>query len=681
MSITQRLPAFPFALTTLCLALAGCGGGSNNIAENPNGGGNSNPINECSATTASCVNLVFDDNPIVNLNYECGVYRGVTTITGTARCPVDSTVSFYLKTPDKDRKIVLGSFSVKSVRNTSASEAQDTSLIRVGAKELAENTTGRPINNLTDPAAQTAINISRLLQSLGRTSEPYISTAPVNRIFIDETLKASLLTSLTADILAKDFQDGSFEAKVKPWFDAQKRPLISAEEAKNRLLKTILAIKSGVFFANPISSLSVLDQLGINLDLGISGTGVVNSDQRVSNALFSLTNREGNTIGYGLQWVGTPKTPEELYTLFISKDFAKMRVDGLTGGINPFTNKLSNFKLKVSRANYEGESSSKYINVSDDGRSEQYNDTFGSGDTFSFINGKLVRDLMVIGTADVYKFYTGVAVADQSDLGTWDQVDSSNVKKYAGNASLTKTGTVNTYLDASVWATRDAVQVGKPYIFPLYVNLTFTNSDSYLAECNKQGLSCNKAETLKVVFLDNGDIVANAGIQADAIGQCTRTVTEDIPIGTVRAAYPSTDRRNFYINPSILLSGKAFGVLDGIQIGTSAVAPRVKLNLAGVLLAGAGNQGSINVTSSEPILDENKNVIVEPINNVDPAEWVNGYNTFIRSRVAAKLAEAEAEKPPVTPLPDVTNAQKRAAEQFTGLLSANTLSCNRVKVK
>lgn len=673
MNIIQRLPAFAF--TTLCLALAGCGGGSNNISENPSGGNSGGGINECSNTNASCVNLVFDDNPIVNLNYECGVYRGVTTVTGTARCPVDSTVSFYLKTPDKDRKIVLGSFSVKSVRNTSASEAQDTSLIRIGVKELAESTTGRPIVSLTDISAQTAINISRLLQSLGRTNEPYIGTAPVNRILIDETLKASLLAKLTSDITAKDFQDGSFEAKVKPWFTEQKRTLISVEEAKTRLLKTILAIKSGVFFANPISSLSVLDQVGINLDLGISGVGVVNSEQRVSNALFSLTNREGKTIGYGMQWVGTPKTPEDLYTLFISKDFAKMRVTNPDGGINPFTNKFSGFKLKVSRTTYEGETSSKY------GGSGQYNDTFDSGDNFSFINGKLVRDLMVFGTADVYKFYTGVAVADQNDLGTWDQLDNSNVRRYAGNASLTKTGTVNTYLDSSVWKSRDAVQVGSTYIFPLYVNLTFTNSDSYLAECSKQGLTCNKAETLKVVFLENGDIVANHGIKADEQGQCTRVLADDIPIGTVRAAYPSTDRRNFYVNPSILLSGKAFGVLDGLQIGTSALAPRVKFNLAGVLLASAGNQGSINVTSSEPILDDKNNIIVQPIDNVNPAEWVNGYNTFTRSRVAAKAAEAEASEPPKTPLPDVTNAQKLAAEQYTGLLSANTLPCNKVRLK
>lgn len=679
MNIIQRLPAFAF--TTLCLALAGCGGGSNNISENPSGGNNGGGINECSTSNTSCVNLVFDDNPIVNLNYECGVYRGVTTVTGTARCPVDSTVSFYLKTPDKDRKIVLGSFSVKSVRNTSASEAQDTSLIRIGVKELAESTTGRPIVSLTDAAAQTAINISRLLQSLGRTNEPYIATAPVNRILIDETLKASLLAKLTSDITAKDFQDGSFEAKVKPWFTEQKRTLISVEEAKARLLKTILAIKSGVFFANPISSLSILSEFGINLDLGISGVGVVNSEQRVSNALFSLTNRDGKTIGYGMQWVGTPKTPEDLYKLFISKDFAKMRVTNPDGGINPFTNKFTNFKLKVSRATYEGETSSKYVTASDNGLSQQYNDTFGSGDNFSFINGKLVRDLMVFGTADVYKFYTGVTVADQNDLGTWDQLDNSNVRRYAGNASLTKTGTVNTYLDSSVWKTRDAVQIGSTYIFPLYVNLTFTNSDSYLVECGKQGLTCNKAETLKVVFLENGDIVANNGIKANEQGQCTRVLADDIPIGTVRAAYPSTDRRNFYVNPSILLSGKAFGVLDGVQIGTSALAPRVKFNLAGVLLASAGNQGSINVTSSEPILDDNNNIIVDPINNVSPAEWVNGYNTFIRSRVAAKAAEAEASEPPKTPLPNVTNAQKLAAEQYTGLLSANTLPCNKVLLK
>ena len=212
----------PFALTTLCLLLSACGGGSNNIIEDPTSVDETAAV-QCLSTDKSCIDFVFDDTPVVNLNYECGKYRGVTNATGVARCPIDSNVSFYLKANGGARRVNLGVYSVKAVRDVDASELQDTALIRVGVKELAENTTKSQLLSLDNsPAAITAINLSRLLQSLGRTSEPYVATAPVNRIYIDNDVKADI-EKLTKNVEAEDFNDAGFEEKLAPWLSEQKR--------------------------------------------------------------------------------------------------------------------------------------------------------------------------------------------------------------------------------------------------------------------------------------------------------------------------------------------------------------------------------------------------------------------------------------------------------------------------
>ena len=650
----------PLALTTLCLLLGACGGGSNNIIEDPTSTDVDVPV-ECASTERSCVDLVFDDTPVANLNYECGKYRGVTSNTGVARCPIDSNVNFYLKATGGIRQVNLGTFSIKSVRSRDPSESQDTSLIRVGVKELAENTTRSSMVNLNEGiAATTAINISRLLQALGRTSEPYINTAPVNRIYIDNDVKADI-EKLSKNIDAKDFQDDIFEEKLTPWFEAQKRVLLDEATAKARLEKHILAIKSGVFFSTPTATLDLGEQLGsTSLDLGISGSS--NTNERASVALFSLADRVGQGIGYGLQWTGPFTSTQDTYKLFITSNFAKMRVNGTDSQsvINPYTNRVTDTSFKVGPKAY-----------STSGGNQNNNDTF------SFINGKLIRDLGVLGSANIYEFYTGVKLEDQTELGTWQQKTQTGTTSFTGNATLFKTGAVNTYLDPAVWRTKDSVKSGT-YLFPLYATLTFNYGSEYIAECKKQGLECGTAASLPVVFLENGDIMTNgAAMPVNSQPMCksandsSSTVTQT-RIGTVRAAYSSTDGNQSYISPSIILSGDQFGILDGTQIGTSALSPRVKINLAGIKQVAAGQNGTINITSAEG---------ADAASGSATALWANGYNTFTSIRVAQRQAEIDSTTTVEKPSPDVTNEQKLAAKLVQGVLLIKTSSCYEVEQK
>ncbi len=658
----------PFALTSLCLMLSACGGGSNTINEDPTAGGGSSAVVECASSDTTCVDLVFDDTPVVNLNYECGKYHSVTSNTGVARCPIDSNVTFYLKAAEGTRKIVFGTVAVKPVRNTISSEVQDTSLIRITTKDLAESVTNSTISSLDESAAaKTAINMSQLLQSIARsnrgdatkaytgTNEFYIDTAPVNRVYIDTAVKADI-EKMTEDVAAKDFQDTTFISKTKPWLEAQKIALISTAEAKRRLEKVILAKNSGVFFATPTLDAGLFQTTGVDLKLGVSGNDGSNTSATV--AMFALTDRTGDNTGYGLQWIAPTSTDLTRYAIYLQNKYSKMRLADDSNVFNPYTNRFNNFSFNIGPKAY----------TADNSDANKYN-----GNTFRFVNGKLIRDLAVLGSADVYKLYNGDAVKDSSELGTWEQKNTIQATNFSGTATVFKRGAVNTYLDPAVWRVKELVSLGQTYQIPLYATLTINYRDEYIKAC----ATCAKSVTLPIAILANGDIVTDGNNETNytnseaVCGQPKKDANGDPikdsdgnpvyfkqkVIGTIRAAYPSTDGSQFYLSPSIILAGEQFGVLDGTLIG---IGERVKINLAGLRNVAAGQRGSINATSAE-LGDSDTNAAI----------WANTYNSYTRLRVeyAASNDEATTKDDKLDP---VTAAEKLAANQDYGTLQINT---------
>jgi hypothetical protein len=654
----------PFALTSLCLMLSACGGGSNTINEDPTGneGGNSAFV-ECAASDTTCVDLVFDDTPVVNLNYECGKYRSVTSNTGVARCPADSNVTFYLKATDGTRKIVLGKVAVKPVRNTISSEIQNTSLIRITTKDLAESTTSSVIASLDESAAaKAAINISQLLQSIARTNradptkpyasnnEFYVANAPVNRVYIDTDVKADI-EKMTEDVEAKDFQDNTFISKTKPWLEAQKIKLISNAEAKRRLEQVIMAKNAGVFYATPTLDLSFAQNLSVDLKLGVSGSDA--GGNTASVAMFALTDRTGDSTGYGLEWINKAPDNDAKYKMFLTSKYSKMRLATNGNVFNAYTNRFNNFSFDIGPKAYE---------TGADG-------TTYEGNKFNFVNGKLIRDLAVLASADVHNLYTGETIKDNSELGTWEQKNAIGGTNFSGTATVFKRAAVNTYLDPAVWRVKELVASGQTYQFPLYATMTINYRPEYTAGC----ADCKKSVTLPIAILANGDVttnVSNVTNFVDSSAACAGEVTmsngevfAQKVIGTIRAAYPSSNGNDFYISPSILLSGEQYGMLDGTLVG---IGEPIKINLAGVRNVRAGERGSINATSAELGDSDTRSAI-----------WANTYNSFTRLRVEYAAANDEAEDKDKNLVP-VTEAEKRAANQDFGTVQINTSPCYTV---
>lgn len=678
----------PFALTSLCLMLSACGGGSNTINENPAAaaGGSSNAVVECSSTDNSCVDLIFDDTPVVNLNYECGRYRSVTSNTGVARCPVDSNVTFYLKADNGNRKIVFGTVAVKPVRNPISSEIQDPALIRVTTKDLAESVTGSSLNSLDESvAAKTAINMSQLLQSIARTNrldankgnattiEPFISSAPVNRVYIDREVKTDI-EKITEDVNAKDFQDNTFISKTRPWLEAQKISLISTAEARRRLEQVILAKNAGVFFATPTVDTATLENQIVDLKLGVSGTDG-SSNIRATVAMFALADRSGNNTGYGLEWIApTSASQNNTYAIYLQNKYSKMRLAEGAGTINPYTNRFNNFSFNIGpKAFTEGSAANTY-----------------NGNTFRFVNGKLIRDLAVLASPAVYQLYNISALEDNTELGTWEQKNTIGATNFSGTATVFKRAAVNTYLDPVIWRVKELVAPGQTYQFPLYATLVI----NYTPECD----NCSSV-SLPIAILENGDIVTDARSETNIAGSeavcgaaiaklnsAGQPVTDSTGnpvyikqkvIGTIRAAYTSTDGAQLYLSPNIILAGDQFGVLDGTLIG---IGESVKINLAGIRNVAANQRGSINATSAGNVTDDNGNIITTGINNTNPAIWANTYNSYTRLRVeyAAQNQQAASQDGNLEP---IENAERIAATKDYGALQINTSPCYRVLQK
>lgn len=631
----------PFALTTLCLMLSACGGGSNTINEDPTGGGTGNVVSECPTSNNTCVDVLFDDTPVVNLNYECGTYRGVTTVTGVARCPIDSNVTFFLKNPNNARRVTLGTIAVKPVRNVIAAEAGSDSLIRVTTKDLAEATTNTSITALDSSVGATAaINISRLLQTLARTSEPYIDSAPINRVYIDTDVKTGI-EKLEKDIVPSDFQNNEIMAKLQPWLELQKRTLISTDEAKRRLDKVIVTKNAGIFTATPTLDVGFANTFNMDLKLGVSSTN--SNTTFASIAMYSSIDRSGQNTGFGLQWVSNATSLIDRYTIYLKNNFSKMSLTSPQAGFNPYTKRFSNFSFNVGPKTYTA--------------SADANDN--NGDVFSFVNGKLIRDVAVLGSSDVYELYTNELIRDRSELGTWEQKSALGATNFSGTATVSKLGSVNTYLDPVVWRVKDGVKAGETYLFPLYMTLTLNYSKAYTDACS----TCAASQTIPVAVLENGDIITDGDSSTAFTGSkavCGGGQTIQQRIGTVRAASPSRDGSQLFFNPSILLAGSQFGALDGTLIGIDS---RIKINLAGIRNVATGQRGSLNATSSE-LGDTDQN----------PAIWTNIYNLFTSFRVNHKPATNET-------LLATTPEQKLAANQTIGLLQANTSECYKVYQK
>jgi hypothetical protein len=595
MSIIQRFPRLPFALTTLCVALSGCGGGSNTIIENPVANPDSDVLTGCSG--ANCVDVILDETPIDGLDYICASVRGITTQQGLARCPLDSRVTYYLKSSGSNKRITLGT-TPKLLGKMGSQTA-----IRFSLLDLT-NTSNIEMSSIDDNQAKAAVNIARLLYSINDYA--YNNTAPINRIVIGvgDKRKNQLGTKdqidkITSNVTVEDFSSDAYIAKVQPFLTAAKKTLITVDEAKKRVNKTIMQLNAGLLHHDP--------ETGILLGQVITGS---TSPTRPFATLASYhgTSRSGHSFGFGMEWVGDFSTTADKYIVYVRNNFNKTSY--ASGGINPYTHRLNDLTYLVNDGDYQG----NQIKFS----------------------GKLLRDSTIIYTSDQYKELLGKDVTvNTQDFGSWVQIGSTEAFK--GDAYFFKTNQVNTFLDSDVWKVAENVIVGKQYYFPLYAQIVIKNTKEYVDACKllPNSPQCPEQQTVNIAILENGDIISDDaadGVSPSCAASLENVDTTDVNkvkqqmLGTIKNATQYTEN-NKVILPVIVLSGDRYKArnLDGMIFGAQSISGIFRINIAGL---------DKKLAISAHITDIPDN-IGEPI-------WFNSYNYFTSQLVAKAAKDEEA---------------------------------------
>lgn len=620
-----------FTMGLLAAGLAACSGANNTI--NSTAGGSDPSTRTACTSEQNCVQIEFVDDPVINLNYSCGSVVNVTDERGIAVCPATSKVEFYLQSTKSLRRIVLGDVLV---------EPAGTSILRLTPLDLVA--TRSDVTQLSSPQAAAAINITRFLQTLreqdaaGVELEPFVATAPVNRIRITDELKDQL-DLLTEDIAAGTFGTDDFFVRILPFLEATERTPISAEQAQARLLTTLKAIKTGVYFGTPsitlpssVGGTSVLDGLTgsaqINdLRLGIEGEAAPDGQSsnsgllRSTIALYGLVDRDGAHIGQAMQWTGRANTSEGIYNLYRKNDFDKLRPINALGGFDPITDQV-NGQWRWRSDN----TPAKVIN---------------------FNEGRLLRNYAMVGSRKLYEnLTTDTNEPAAGTIGRWIQpaITSSNIldslPEIIGTATISKAANVNTFFDRTVWRTPDTVSIGERSIFPLHATLRFrygTIEDG----CPQGG--CTDLPNLSVTILENGNIISDFAAVAEPLGVAGNCAVVDpislkdaegvqeYRVGTVRAAYTGTNPDDLFIGPTMLFSDKIFGAHDGLQIASLAATPRVKMNVAGTL----SDNGSPTINITDSSTEESES------DGQGAANWGNIYNAYLALHDTTGLSNAQ----------------------------------------
>lgn len=663
----SRLTKKLLTVSLLAAGLAACSGANNQINSSA-GGTDSSTLTQCGASQ-NCVRIEFIDDPVINLNYSCSPVVNVTDETGVAVCPVNSRVEFYLQSTKSKRRVVLGAFVVQPPKNLRS----DLVLLRATPLDFLSNRA--EITQLSDSKAAAAINITRFLQALRehdsakKEIEPFIDTAPVNRIRITNALKDQL-DVLTEDVSAGDFGSDQFLTKLKPFFDATARTPISAQQAQTRLLNTLKAVRTGVYYGTPAITLpssvgggTVLDGLTgdalVNdLRLGIEGQAEKDTQSdnsgllRSTLALFSLIDRDGAHIGNAMQWTGRANTPEGVYNLYRQNDFERLIPVTSLGGFDPITDKVNG--------------------------QWQWRSVTTPQKIVDFNSGRLVRNLAMPGSETLYTNLTDDKPAPAGTIGGWVQRAVSVAKpdgtvetlpEINGTATISRAMSVNSFFDRTVWRTKDTIDSGR-FVFPLHMTLRFRYGNTQNG-CPQGG--CTDLPNLSVTILENGNIISDFSADQPALGAPGNCLAVDpislkdsagvqeYRVGVVRAAYTGVNPQDAFIGPTMLFSGSVFGAHDGLQIATLATSPRVKINVAGPI--SDTPSPIINITDSSRAENERE--------GQDPAAWVNVYNTFLASRITTNLTDAQKQ-----PYID-------AAKKLQGTVTATVTPCyntlNRTK--
>ncbi|WP_151811079.1 putative pilus system protein FilF [Acinetobacter bereziniae] len=640
----------PFVLTSLGLALTGCGGESSTVNEDPYKG-IVTYTNGCDASYEKCLGF-YVDYPVTGLNFDCSTdtrNHFNTKLEGglaSGGCLIGDKAKFYIQGSQSERKIVLGDVDLNKIRPLKV-RGQPAA---IGLIDIASAMTGKtPASmDMSDDTFKVMVGLVRVFQAIG-VEQNNNQVGDIQPIELSDNLKNNL-KDLPADIGVADFLDGSYIEKLKPWLNLETVDNDSAQLTAQRLIQQSLV---------NIYSTNFLIFSGANVDIqGFTGKSDLNTKNESIANMYLVTDRQGYTTGYAMQWVGVPQKVEGsaiadslLKFLLLNQVVPqKLDVNPQQGWISPFTRKITNpliFKKDQTTT-----------------------------DQLSIYQGTLLNNTNVAGTEYMYKRATGATTAptDTTVYGKWRQ--TFNGDQLSGGIDIYKTNPAN-YLDRRVFMTKNTVKTGEKYYFPLYANITFTFTNP---EVNPN------TQTLGIVIDENGDIRTNLGRNGTLNSNTCADVdpstyidketgVQQYRLGTTGTAYINGDIEKS-ITLRMILANPIFGSLDGALVGLNEklVITPTSGTTSGDIDKASIPSGGIRLNLQRLINEQNTssgvNITSWDGDKTIPATWVN-----LQAVYQAIYNNTDTNKD------KLTIEQKELAKRQQGTLSVSLPQCYTVKTK
>lgn len=635
---------WPFALTTLAIMLNGCGGGSSTINENPtNGSGGATANGSCSITSSDCLQFSLD-YPIAGINFTCSSAANLSFVTKASgnsvigSCKAGDTASFYLQDAKATKKIELGSVKLDTV-----SKIQMTVPPRLKVMDMAIGLTGQNPTSLSqnDPTVRVAMALVKLFQSIGLERTDNIAGDLQPTQFTDD--KKNTLNILVQNITATEWKNGAYANILKPWLDLSQ---VSDEQAFELVTQLANLSLVGLYQSDYITlappNLISENFYGCNLtNLADCSKNGANT-QHVFGNLFLLSDRQGYTFGYGLQWKGTSTITSQVAISAVLNVLTKskptqMIANAQTTWLDPIQTEIKStqpFRLKTSS------------NANED---------------LVIYQGKLLNDSLIAGRDSSYLALTDTKTPNPQQYALWKQsVDNQN---YNGSMDVYKVSPAS-YLSNQIFKTAKNVKSGQTYIFPLYATLNFKFDTAGIAPID-----------LGIVIDENGNIRTDIKPEAtatDMSGQCgvvsntsliDNNGVQQYRIGTTGGTESATNDKSITVR--MIFAGPELGNLNGIVAGLNSnvvqstsqtgsqtlLVSGAKINVANLL---QGQTSGANLTTYD-----NKTV-----------SWLNPYAFY--QQVYNNIKD-------ISPAP--TEAEKALGQRMAGTVTLRTADCYQIKTK
>ena len=636
----------PFALTTLCLALASCGGESGNfINENDSAGVTTST--SCNTSATDCFGFVLD-YPVSGINFTCSsdtVNNFITLLSGntvTGACKIGDKATFTIKGRNTNNQISLGTVDLNKLSVLKISEFQ-----QLGIIDLATALTGQQPTqlNVNDNTIKVAMALVKIFQALGVQQAANV-VGDVQPIDLSENLKADL-SKATGSVGVNNYLDGSYASIIQPWVDVSG---ISDAQAFKVVTQLVNIGNAGTYQSDFLPfPLSGQSSSTVNFIEGFHGTGS-GANELIAN-MYLLTDRTGNTFGYGMQWKGVPTTSSatdnfgsnlarvSLLTL-VSPE--KMTANAQQNWVNPFSKQIGTagpFSFNVA------DSASSRMNIG---------------------QGKLLNNYIVAGTEAVYKATTKLDAGVAADYGKWSQT-SNGASQFTGSLDISKTSPI-TYLDNRVFKTTNNVSSGEKYFFPLYTDLTFSFDDTSVTPVK-----------LGIVIDENGDIRSNIGPAATADDLSAGNTCATIPSANSTTLVDSNNVQQFRIGSTgaanftdtdksltirMILADPAFRKLEGVIVGLNQ-----NLAITGSTSSSVSTSGvKINLNNLLKGAGEGRPVTITAFNSTSTAQWANVYAAYqlVYNNQTAKQNST---------LPNPTADQQSLAKRVSGAIDISLPAC------